>query len=185
VIDRLRYGVVISCTLLSLALGHDSLAASDSLFARGSKAGQGEMVIRSNMLEADDTKGVVIFTGDVEAKRDDFTVFCQSMTVYYEKAPERKGAGDVEGRIDKIVATGEVRIVRAEGGTATGEKAVYYQQDEKIVLTGNPIVKQKENSVEGDRITLFLNENRSVVESSSDKKVKAVIFPSKDKEKGL
>jgi lipopolysaccharide export system protein LptA len=148
------------------------------------KADQGPMVIHSNTLEADDKKGTVVFAGDVEAKRDDFTVYCHEMVVYYEKSSGKKGAEEVATRIDKIVATGNVKIVRAEGGTATGEKAVYYQQDEKLVLTGKPVVKQKDNSVEGDRITLFLKEDRSVVEGSSDKKVRAVIFPGQDKGQG-
>ncbi len=141
-------------------------------------------MIRSTSLEADDKKGLVTFTVDVEAKRDDFTVYCRQLTVHYQKTSSSSGAEELEGRIEKIVATGDVRIVRAEGGTATAEKAVYYQQDEKLVLTGKPVVKQKENSVEGDRITLFLKENRSVVESSSETRVKAVIFPSSEKGKG-
>ena len=139
------------------------------------------MVIKSKTLEADDKKRVVTFEGDVEAKRDDFTVFCQKLVVLYVKSSEQKGAEGVSARIDKIVATGAVKIVRVEGGVATVEKAVYYQQDEKLVLTGNPVVKQGEDFVEGDVITLFLKEDRSIVESSKDKKVRAVIFPKQEK----
>ncbi len=145
------------------------------------KKGQGPMVINSRTLEADDKKKRVTFSGDVEAKRDDFTVFCQNLVVLYVKSDEQKGAEGVSARIDKIVATGAVRIVRAEGGVATGEKAVYYQQDEKLVLTGKPVVKQGEDFVEGDVITLFLKEDRSIVESDKDKKVRAVIFPKQEK----
>ena len=64
---------------------------------------------------------------------------------------------------------------------ATAEKAVYYQKDEKMVLTGNPVVKQGNDSIEGDRITIFLKENRNVVESSGDRKVRATIFPNSEK----
>jgi len=60
------------------------------------------------------------------------------IVVYYEEAPEKKGPGEAGTKIDKIVATGDVKIVRAEGGVATGKKAVYYQLDEKLVLTGKP-----------------------------------------------
>lgn len=183
--NRCQFVLILSGAILLLALSGFSLAQSNRLVNKDQQAGQGAMVIHSSTLEADDKKGIVIFTGDVEAIRDDFTVYCQNLTVYYEKSPAKKGADEFEAQIDQIVATGDVRIVRAEGGTATGEKAVYYQKDEKLVLTGNPVVKQQENSVEGDRITLFLKENRSVVESSSEKKVKAIIFPSKDKGKGL
>jgi lipopolysaccharide export system protein LptA len=182
-----RYDLILSCALLlALLTSGFSVAESVSPLHQAQKAGQGPMVIHSNTLEADDRKGTVTFTGGVEAKRDDFTVYCNKMVVYYEKAPaKKKGTDEFATQIQKIVATENVKIIRAEGGIATGEKAVYYQQDEKLVLTGKPVVKQKENSVEGDRITLFLKENRSVVEGSSDKKVRAVIFPKQDKGQGL
>lgn len=135
------------------------------------------MVINSKTLEADDRKKQVIFAGDVKAERDDFTVFCQKLVVLYKKDEEKKKGTEVSASIDKIIATGHVKIIRSEGGVATGEKAIYYQNDEKLVLTGKPMVKQGEDFVEGDVITLFLKEDRSIVESAQDKKVKAVIFP--------
>ncbi len=141
------------------------------------------MVIKSKTLEADDKKKQVTFEGDVEAKRDDFTVLCQKLVVFYENAGEQKETEKVSASIDKIVATGAVKIIRAEGGVATGQKAVFYQKDEKLVLTGKPVVKQGEDFVEGDVITLFLKEDRSIVESDKDKKVRAVIFPKQEKEK--
>jgi lipopolysaccharide export system protein LptA len=147
------------------------------------KKGQGPMVIKSKTLEADDKKKRVTFEGDVEAKRDDFTVLCRKLVVLYEKSTQQKETEKVSARIDKIIATGAVKIIRAEGGVATGEKAVFYQKDEKLVLTGKPVVKQGEDFVEGDVITLFLKEDRSIVESDKDKKVRAVIFPKKEKGK--
>jgi len=146
------------------------------------------IVINSNTLEADNKKKTVTFTDDVKAQMDNFSVYCKKMVVYYEEGPEKNekgGAGETATKIDKIVATGDVKIVRAEGGVATGQKAVYYQLDEKLVLTGKPVVKQKNNFVEGDRITLFLKEDRSLVESLQDKKVRAVIFPGREKGQGL
>jgi lipopolysaccharide export system protein LptA len=51
------------------------------------------------------------------------------------------------------------------------------QADHKIVLTGGPVVRHENDLVEGDRITLFLKENRSIVESSGSGRVRALIFP--------
>jgi len=102
------------------------------------------------------------------------------MLVFYESAPKQKGSEPSETRIDKIIAEGQVVINRNQGGMATTEKAIYYQKDEKVVLTGNPVVKQGKDFVEGDRITIFLKENRTVVESSTNKKVKAIIFPARE-----
>jgi len=148
------------------------------------KKAQGPMVIKSKTLEADDKKKRITFEGNVEAIRDDFTVLCNKLVVLYEKSSESEKSEDVSASIDKIIATGSVKIIRAEGGVATGEKAVYYQKGEKLVLTGKPVVKQGEDFVEGDVITLFLKEDRSIVESAKDKKVRAVIFPKQEKGKG-
>jgi lipopolysaccharide export system protein LptA len=145
------------------------------------KSGTRPMVINSKTLEMDDVSKVVTFTGDVNAKKGDFIIDCQKMRVYYTKLSENKKIMEDATKISKIVATGQVKISRAQGGLATAEKAVYYEDDEKIVLTGKPVVKQGNDFVEGDRITIFLRENRSVVESSLGKKVKAIIFPKSDK----
>jgi len=171
-------------TLLSLIMW--SYPAQSASSENQAKEGAAKpIVINSTILEADNKKKTVTFTGDVDAQMDNFAVYCHKIVVYYEEAPEKNGSKETGTKIDKIVATGDVKIVRAEGGVATGKKAVYYQLDEKLVLTGNPVVKEKNNFVEGDRITLFLKEDRSVVESLQDKKVRAVIIPGQEKGQGL
>ncbi len=181
---RLKTCSVFLLTGLLLLWVLSSPALSASPLKKPQKKSPGPMVIKSKTLEADDKKKKITFSGDVEAKRDDFTVLCQKLVVLYEKPSEQKETEEVSARIDRIVATGAVKIIRAEGGVATGEKAIYYQKGEKLVLTGKPVVKQGEDFVEGDVITLFLKENRSIVESAKDKKVRAVIFPKQEKGKG-
>ena len=61
------------------------------------------------------------------------------------------------------------------------EQAIYYQSDERVVLTGKPVVKQGNDFVEGAKITLLLKENRSIVEGSEDSKVRAVLSPKNKK----
>jgi len=53
----------------------------------------------------------------------------------------------------------------------------------KIVLTENPSVQQGRDVVEGHKIIILLNENRSIVEGSETKRVKATIFPKEEKGK--
>lgn len=139
------------------------------------------MVIKSKTLEMNDKNKTVIFTGNVKATRSDFVITCQKLIVFYKSLPGEKDTGKSETKIEKIVATGKVRINRGQGGVATAEKAVYYQQEEKVVLTVNPVVQRGNDFIEGDRITIFLKDNRSIVESSGDKEVRAVIFPKREK----
>ncbi|MBW1703623.1 MAG: lipopolysaccharide transport periplasmic protein LptA [Deltaproteobacteria bacterium] len=156
-------------------------AGSETLKEELGKGGSKEMVIKSNKLEVDDNRKVVIFTGDVDAKREDFVINCKKLVVFYKSLPGSKEPGKGKTEVDKIVATGHVKITHAQGGSATAEKAVYYQRDEKVVLTQNPVVKRGNDFVEGDRITMYLKENRSVVESSGDRKVRAIIYPKSKK----
>lgn len=167
--------------LLILGLVFAGPIRSETVEDNIKKSAQRPMVIKSKTLEMDDVSKVVTFTGDVNAKIGDFIIDSQKMRVYYENLPTSKKASEADSSISKIIATGRVRISRAQGGLATAEKAVYFKDDEKIVLTGNPVVKQGNDFVEGDRITIFLKENRSVVESFVGKKVKAIIFPKREK----
>lgn len=65
-----------------------------------------------------------------------------------------------------IEASGNVTIEKDEG-RAICRKAVFYQEEEKIVLTGDPVVWQRGTRVTGQKITMFLAEDRSVVEGGS------------------
>jgi len=68
--------------------------------------------------------------------------------------------------VSSIEATGKVKIFKADG-QATCRKAVYDGATEKIVLTGEPVAWQKGTRVTGQKITMYLAEDRSVVEGGS------------------
>ena len=133
-----------------------------------------QIIIISNNLEVDDQNNRVTFTGNVNAQGNEFEITCQKLDLYYLNQKQ----GDQEKpKIDirKIVATGTVKILRTEGGLASAENATYFRDEEKIVLTGNPKIKQENDLIEGTKITLFLKEKKSVVEGSEGNQVKAVV----------
>ena len=82
----------------------------------------------------------------------------------------RSGAGELPVLLNRSVsmieATGRVKIEKAEG-RATCRKAIYYEDEEKIELTGDPVAWQKGTRVTGKKITMYLAEDRSVVEGGS------------------
>ena len=55
--------------------------------------------------------------------------------------------------------------------------AVFYNADQKIIMTGNAVMMEGENVIRGTRITVFLTENRGVVDGSSGERVTATIYP--------
>jgi lipopolysaccharide export system protein LptA len=167
--------VIWLCFIASAAMAADKVRKDE-----GKGKGQ-SIVIKSDTLEVDNQKRVVTFTGNVDARRDDLIIDCEKMFVYYSGTVTSDPTQKNELKIEKIVANGGVRISRPSGGLATAEQAVYYHGDEKVILTGNPTVKQGEDVVEGSTITLYLREDRSIVEGSDGKQVRAVISSGMDR----
>jgi lipopolysaccharide export system protein LptA len=123
------------------------------------------ITIKSNDLTADNKGKTAVFSGKVVAKQGDVTIFCDRMTVYY---------GTTQGDVDKIEADGNVRIVQ-ENRTGFAAHAVYESKQGRITLTGgSPKVMQGSDTVAGEVITYFIDDERSSV---SGGRVEAIIHP--------
>lgn len=73
---------------------------------------------------------------------------------------------------DRLRATGRVKLVR-DDMVATCKVLDYFDKERKAVLTGNPEIREKENLATGERITLYIDEYRVVVENKARIKFKA------------
>jgi lipopolysaccharide export system protein LptA len=146
--------------------------------------------ITATRLEADQTKGLVIFSGSVKAVYCDATLYSDQLQVYFKAKPELpKGApkppqekaeqsplGDMGAeKIDRIVAKGNVRMVQ-EDRVATGDQAIYYKDRDEVVLTGNPQLWRAENTLKGERIIFNLATKKVLVESSPQRRVEALLY---------
>ena len=80
-------------------------------------------------------------------------------------------------RVLRIISTGNVKIVTEDCRTGTAKRAEYYDDDQKLLLIGDAKVWQEDNVVTGERITIFLAEDRSLVEGGKQERVKAVFYP--------
>jgi len=129
--------------------------------------------IESDLMEAVDKSGIVIFTGHVKATRGDLAIHSDKLEVFYEK---RKQKGETKKTVKKIVATGHVYITQ-DKRIGIGEQAIYDKPAERITITGAAQVLEGPNKVSGERIIFFINEDRSVVEGSNKTKVEAVVYP--------
>jgi len=157
------------------------IAFSQSNKASKKDYSKSPIIIHSNSLEVDQQKSLIVFKGKVRARREDMVVDCQKMLVYYLQSPTTNESKVESSRIDKLIALGDVTVNRSDGTVARAGKAVFYQDEGKIVLTENPSVQRGPDFVEGHRIIIYLHENRSIIEGGETKRVKATIFPKEEK----
>jgi lipopolysaccharide export system protein LptA len=130
------------------------LAAVPALAAPPVKKDAEPIVITSNRMEAEKLGEKVTFTGKVELKKEGMTVTSDEMVVFYDPGSKN---------IREIVARGNV-VVRKEGRVALANLATYSLLEEKIVLTGDARIIEKENQLGGEKIILFMRDDRSIVE---------------------
>jgi len=172
-------GLVVGLSVVFLAAFQDaSIAQIPEKSQEISK--EDRIVIKSDTLEVDQQKRLIVFEGKVRARRSDMTVDCQKMLVYYLDRSAGTESGVESRQIDKIIALGDVMVNRSDGSVARAGKAVFFQAEEKIVLTEEPSVQQDRDIVEGEKITILLKEERSIVEGSKGKPVKATLFPKEE-----
>ena len=126
------------------------------------------VTIDADQLENLQKEGLVVFTGNVVAAQNNSTHYSDRMEVYLDA----KGDGIV-----RTVSSGNVKIITRDCKIGTARRAEYYDAEQRVVLIGNARVWQEDNVVTGERITIFLAEDRSLVEGGKQERVKAVFYP--------
>lgn len=168
-------------------LGMASLSESaDAAIPKGTVEEAVSTTITSKKMTVRNHDSQAVFEGGVVLTRGSLVVYSDRMVVMFRAqdspADTRKGSDAIKGvgpskgpdivpamsnrSVNRIEATGRVKIEK-DSGNATCEKAVYYHDGDKIVLTGDPVAWDKGTRVSGKQITMFLAEDRSVVEGGS------------------
>ena len=146
--------------------------------------------IEADRMETSQEESVVIFSGHVKANQGVLTINADEMTVSYIRAETDPAATDPENvqglpqKIAQIMAAGNVKIVQGDW-IAAGDAMDFNAEKRIVILSGNAKAWQNQNMVTGEKIILYLDEGRSVVERSSaeGERVKAFIYPSAQEEK--
>lgn len=136
--------------------------------------------ITSNRLEADDKAMTVNFIGQVKAVQGETRLWCDKMVVHYTKEDEKAGqdVGMGARKIRKIEVFGHVKVSKGDK-VGTGQQGLFEFQERRVVLWGKAQLKQGKNTINGDKVILYLNDDRAVVEGGP-KKVEAVLVPVKE-----
>ena len=134
-------------------------------------AGEGRnapVTVDADQLENIQKEGLVVFTGNVVASQNHSTQWADRMEVYLD---------DKGDKIVRTVSTGNVRIITRDCRSGTANRAEYYDAEQRVILIGNARVWRDDNVVTGERITIYLAEDRSLVEGGQQERVKAVFYP--------
>jgi lipopolysaccharide export system protein LptA len=131
------------------------------------------VTVDADQLENLQKEGLVVFTGNVVANQNGSTQYADRMEVYLD---------DRGSRVVRTISTGNVRIITKDCRTGTAKRAEYYDAEQRVVLIGNARVWRDDNVVTGERITIYLAEDRSVVEGGQQERVKAVFYPKNQEE---
>lgn len=157
-----RNNLVLAASLL--------LIASSSLEARPGRNAPEPLVITSNRMDAGKLGDKVTFTGKVTLVKEGMTLTSDVMIVYYDVRSKN---------IRKVEANGNV-VVRKEGRVAFSNTALYSSREETIVLTGEASIIENDNRLGGEKITLFMADDRSIVEGGG----KVMFYKDEKLEKG-
>lgn len=187
---RWRHSV---CAIIALAIVWTTSPAETALTSPASP-GPTNTTITSQRMTVRNQENKAIFEGSVVLTKGTLVVHSDVMVVFFksvnqdeqaaisdtgvngkgnDSAPSERGkAGSgtlpimANRSVSLIEATGRVKIMK-EDGQATCRKAIYHGDEDKIVLTGDPVAWQKGTRVSGQKITMYLGEDRSVVEGGS------------------
>ena len=150
---------------------------ADPTTAEGNKEDKKDsqpVTVDADRMERYGKESLIIFAGNVVARQNNYVQFADRMEVYLDEK------GD---RILRTISTGSVRIITRDCKTGTAKRSEYYDLEQRLVLIGSARVWQEDNVVSGDVITIFLSQDRSVVQSGKQERVKAVFYSKDDQNK--
>jgi lipopolysaccharide export system protein LptA len=133
------------------------------------------VTVDADKMERFGKESLVVFTGNVVARQANSVQYADRMEVYLDERSDK---------VLRTVSTGSVRIITRDCRTGTARRAEYYESEKRVVLLGNARVWQEDNVVSGETITIFLSEDRSVVQGGKQERVKFVFYPKDDKQDG-
>lgn len=175
-------GAALALTFLPYAVVAESAAAATPHAAKAGgfpqdgllgglslSSDRGPVTIEAKELEFDYRTQTLTYRGEVMVTQGDLTLRSERLRVLLNE----EGVGSQ--RVREVVAEGEVKIGMGER-TASGGRAVFDQQAKTVTLSERAVLRDGPNEVTGERVVVYLDERRSIVEGGGAP-VRAVLFP--------
>ena len=140
-------------------------------------------VIDSEQLDmrSTDTLTTFVFTNRVVVTGTNLRLTCDKLEVVTTRQGDVTATIGKLGHFKSLVATGNVRLLQSDREAACG-RAEVLPDDDKIILTDNPVVKDLANgaTASGPRMVLFRGERRAVIEGGEANPSRIVLPAIKD-----
>jgi lipopolysaccharide export system protein LptA len=122
---------------------------------------------RSEMVSSE-TDATFTFRDHVVVTGTNLKINCEELVVVANKTGDPKATFGKQDKFKSLVATGKVRILQNDR-EATCERAEVFPGDDKVVLTGNPVVRSLDGNykADGPRLVLYRGERRAVIEGGT------------------
>lgn len=131
--------------------------------------------ISSHKMTLNNQMNTIVFEGDVIVEQDTMTLKADVVDVVFEPVSEKESRliDGVERKrtLSTITAAGDISFIQGDR-TVYANRVVYSRKDEKMVFTGSPTIREGLDKLKGEKITVFILEDRVVVEGGE-----AIIHP--------
>ena len=124
--------------------------------------GQSPLLIKSDSLRVDSINRKFIYEGNVRAVRANTVITSQILIGDYDENDELK----------TVLCKKDVVITKGEIMRASSERALYLVPDGKIELTEGPELINDGNALTADKITIYVDDDRS--EAEGDVRVRVI-----------
>jgi lipopolysaccharide transport protein LptA len=151
-IRRLCFAIILSFLSVSTLCAAEEMKEEEIT----SNASTNGTLITSKSLLFEQKKGEAVFEGNVVVTDPDIKINSDKLIVFF----------DEDHKITRIEAIGSVVIIKDDIKT-NSKKAEFEVESGKVVLSGSPRVKRGKDTLAGDTITFWQNDDRILCEPNA------------------
>jgi lipopolysaccharide export system protein LptA len=128
-----------------------------------------------------DTESTFTFKDNVVAVGNGMTLHCDYLKVIATRIGDKTATLGKYGKFRYMLATGHVRMTQGDR-VATSGKAEVFPEEDRVVLTENPVVEIKSEGYKasGPRMILYRGQRRAVIEGTPTDRTHIELPPIKD-----
>ena len=171
-----RQTIIAYITLFILLIWTVTCEGKDESITRFVSQDQGgTLSISSGKMTLNNQMNSIVFEGDVIIEQEAMTLKADIVDVVFEPVSdkENRSIDGVERKrsLSTITAAGDIKFIHGDR-IVFADRVVYSRKDEVMVFTGSPTIREGLDKLQGEKITVFILEDRVVVEGGE-----AIIHP--------